>query len=112
MSNDQNRRFFQWVKSTTLDKFIRKINQLHTAAYELAEEHYAQAMYIVLDKPVAAKVKAKADEIRTSWDNINDVTIDLTVSSEKEFKEFIRDNLKTMTKEKMIAIILMEGEKI
>lgn len=109
---DKQRRFFQWIKSTTLEKFWKKLNQMHTDAYMLAEKHYDEAMSIVLDRPQAAKVKAKADEIRTTWDNINDVTIDLTVHSEDEFKAFIRDNLKVMKKEKMISIILMESEKL
>lgn len=108
MSQDQKRRFFQWIKSTTFEKFWKKLNQMHTDAYQLAEEHYAQAMYIVLDKPQAAKVKAKADEIRTSWDGINDIVIDLSIHSETEFKAFIRDNLRVMTKDKMIELIMKE----
>jgi hypothetical protein len=107
---DQKRRFFQWIKSTTVEKFWKKLNQMHTDAYMLAEEHYRQAMYIELEPRLAAAVKAKADEIRTSWDDINDVVIDLTVHSESEFAAFIRDNLKVMTKDKMIELIMKESK--
>jgi len=78
MTHDDKRRYFQRLKSLSTDKFWQSMNELHTRAYAKAEQHYREAMSIVLQPKQAAAVIAKAQEIREEWDGMATVTVEDT----------------------------------
>lgn len=82
MDDQQRKRIFQKVKSMTTQGFWKWMNSVHTRAYALAQKHYDEAMSIALQPKQAAAVKAKAQEIRESWDGIVTVTIEDTEAAE------------------------------
>ncbi len=82
MDEQQRRKVFQWVKSLSNAKFWSWMNFVHSRAYAKAQQHYEEAMGIVLQPKQAAAVTAKAKEIRESWDGMADITIDETEGAE------------------------------
>lgn len=83
MSDDERfRRFFQRLKSCTNERARAVMNILHTRAYAKAQEHYSQAMDIILTPKQKAAVEAKATEIRELWDGMETITIDGTETAE------------------------------
>jgi len=78
MTPDDKRRYFQRLKSMSFDRFWRAMNEMHTRAYAKAEQHYREAMGIVLQPKQAAAVIRKAQEIREQWDGMATVTVDDT----------------------------------
>ncbi|AKG36117.1 hypothetical protein [Paenibacillus durus] len=83
MNDQQRRKAFQWVKSLSNAKFWSWMNFVHSRAYAAAAQHYEEAMAIELQPKQAAAVKAKAKEIRETWDGMATITIE-----ETEGKEF------------------------
>lgn len=75
MTQDDKRRLFQRVKSMSLDYFCTWMNLLHTKAYRKAEQHYQEAMEIVLQPKQANAVIAKANEIRETWDGMREIKL-------------------------------------
>lgn len=78
MNRDTLRYHHQRIKKMSLKEFKDEQNILHTRAYELAEKHFNEAMFIVLTAKQQAEVNAKAKEIRELWDGIRSVTIETT----------------------------------
>ncbi|MNW37041.1 hypothetical protein D3C74_140720 [compost metagenome] len=58
------------------------MNFIHSRAYAKAQQHYEEAMAIVLQPKQAAAVKAKANEIRERWDGMATITMDDTEGAE------------------------------
>ncbi|KGE18469.1 EthD domain-containing protein [Paenibacillus wynnii] len=82
MTEEQRRRAFQKIKSFTNQKFWAWMNMIHSRAYAKAQQHYEEAMSIVLQPKQAAAVKAKAQEIREQWDGMATITMDDTEAAE------------------------------
>ncbi|MGP0583679.1 hypothetical protein [Paenibacillus timonensis] len=82
MNEHERRRAFQKVKSFSNDKFWVWMNAMHSQAYFKAEQHYQEAMSIVLQPKQAAAVIAKAQEIREKWDGMTTIMIDDTEAAE------------------------------
>jgi hypothetical protein len=82
MNEQQRRRAFQKVKSFSNDKFWGWMNFIHSRAYAKAQQHYEEAMSIVLQPKQAAAVSAKAKEIRETWDGMATITMDDTEAAE------------------------------
>lgn len=78
MSRKEKRAFYQAVKKASFREFWQAMDELHTRAYQLAEQHYQEAMDIVLQPRQKAAVVAKAQEIRELWDGIREVTVNAT----------------------------------
>jgi len=78
MSRKEKRAFYQAVKKASFREFWQAMDELHTRAYQLAEQHYQEAMDIVLQPRQKAAVMEKAQEIRELWDGIREVTVDAT----------------------------------
>lgn len=82
MTETERRRHFQRIKSLSNEKFWKYMNVLHTRAYTKAENHYQEAMDIVLTPKQKAAVVAKANEIRELWDGMPSITLDATEDAE------------------------------
>lgn len=82
MSRQDKRAFYQQMKKAGYREFWALMNEFHTRAYRLAEQHYDEAMSIVLTPKQKAAVQAKAQEIRELWDGIREVTTDVTGTEE------------------------------
>ncbi|MNC61266.1 hypothetical protein D3C75_1111980 [compost metagenome] len=82
MTDEQRRRAFQKIKSFSNDKFWAWMNFIHSRAYAKAQQHYEEAMSIVLQPKQAAAVSAKAKEIRESWDGMATITMEDTEAAE------------------------------
>lgn len=82
MNEQQRRKAFQKVKSFSNDRFWNWMNFIHSRAYAKAQQHYEEAMSIVLQPKQAAAVSAKAKEIRESWDGMATITMDDTEAAE------------------------------
>ena len=82
MTEEQRRKAFQKIKSFTNQKFWDWMNMIHSRAYAKAQQHYEEAMSIVLQPKQAAAVKAKAQEIRENWDGMATITMDDTEAAE------------------------------
>lgn len=78
MSREDKRAFYQRVRKLGYREFWQAMDELHTRAYRLAEQHYQEAMDIVLTPKKKAAVLAKAREIRELWDGVYEVTTDVT----------------------------------
>jgi hypothetical protein len=78
MSREDKRAFYQRVRKAGYREFWRIMDEFHSRAYRLAEQHYQEAMDIVLTPKKKAAVLAKAREIRELWDGIREVTVDAT----------------------------------
>ncbi|WP_209445854.1 hypothetical protein [Paenibacillus etheri] len=63
------------------DKFWKYMNVLQTRAYTKAENHYQEAMDVVLTPKQKASVVAKANEIRELWDRMPVDLLPNTVSA-------------------------------
>lgn len=72
------RKYFQHIKAMSLEQFLKEQNIVHTRSYKLAEQHYNQAMDIVLQPKQKARVLEKVETIRRVWDGIDEVTIETT----------------------------------
>ncbi|RED34693.1 hypothetical protein [Paenibacillus sp. VMFN-D1] len=82
MTEEQRRRAFQKVKTYSNNKFWSWMNFIHSRAYAKAEQHYLEAMDIVLQPKQKKAVMAKAKEIREQWDGMVTVTLEDTEGSE------------------------------
>ncbi|KGE18449.1 hypothetical protein [Paenibacillus wynnii] len=82
MTEEQRRRAFQKVKSMSNKIFWEWMNMIHSRAYAKAQQHYEEAMSIVLQPKQAAAVKAKAQEIREHWDGMATITMNDTEAAE------------------------------
>jgi len=82
MSRQDKRAFYQQMKKAGFREFCELMNEFHTRAYRLAEQHYGEAMDIVLTPKQKVAVVAKAQEIRELWDGIREVTTDVTGTEE------------------------------
>ena len=78
MSREDKRAFYQRVRKAGYREFWRIMDEFHSRAYRLAEQHYQEAMDIELTPKQKAAVMAKAQEIRELWDGIREVTVDAT----------------------------------
>jgi predicted transcriptional regulator len=72
------RRYFQQIKTMSLQNFWIEQDRIHARAYELAVKHYQEALSIVLQPKQKAAVIAKAEHICRDWDGIGAVTVDET----------------------------------
>ncbi|WP_059044000.1 hypothetical protein [Paenibacillus rubinfantis] len=75
MTEQERRRAFQKVKSMSNERFWNWMNFIHSRAYAKAAQHYEEAMAIELQPKQAAAVKAKALEIRETWDGMATITM-------------------------------------
>lgn len=82
MDEKERKRVFQRIKTFSNEKFWKWMNFIHSRAYAKAEQHYQEAMDIVLQPKQKAAVVAKAKEIRESWDGIATITLDETEGAE------------------------------
>ncbi|MFU1797350.1 hypothetical protein ACM1RC_26025 [Paenibacillus azoreducens] len=82
MTEQERRKAFQKVKSFSNDRFWSWMNYIHSRAYAKAAQHYEEAMSIVLQPKQAAAVKAKALEIRETWDGMATITMDDTEAAD------------------------------
>lgn len=82
MTEQERRRAFQKVKSMSNERFWNWMNFIHSRAYAKAAQHYEEAMGIVLQPKQAAAVKAKALEIRETWDGMSTITMDDTEAAD------------------------------
>lgn len=82
MTEEERRRAFQKVKGMSNEKFWNWMNYIHSRAYAKAEQHFEEAMGIELQPKQAARVKAKAIQIRETWDGMATITMDETEVSE------------------------------
>lgn len=82
MDEQERRRIFQRVKSMSNIKFWKWMNFVHSRAYAKAQQHFEEAMSIVLQPKQAASVVAKAKEIREKWDGMATITMDETEGAE------------------------------
>lgn len=82
MNDQQRRRAFQKIKSFLNDKFWGWMNMIHSRAYAKAQQHYEEAISIVLQPKQATAVKVKANEIREQWDGMATITMDDTEAAE------------------------------
>lgn len=71
MDENKSRRYFQRIKGLTNEQFIRQQNIILTRAYEAAERHYQEAMFIELPPRYRTKVLERVEIIRKDWDNIS-----------------------------------------
>ncbi|MNI98695.1 hypothetical protein D3C73_1575890 [compost metagenome] len=55
---------------------------IHSRAYAKAQQHYEEAMSIVLQPKQANAVSAKAKEIRETWDGMATITMEDTEAAE------------------------------
>ncbi len=78
MSREDKRAFYQRVRKAGYREFWRIMDEFHSRAYRLAEQHYQEAMDIELTPKQKAAVVARAEKIRTEWDGIYEVTTDAT----------------------------------
>ena len=78
MSRADKRAFYQRVRKAGWREFWRIMDEFHARAYCLAEQHYQEAMDIVLQPRQKAAVIGKARQIREQWDGIYEVTTDAT----------------------------------
>ena len=78
MDEHEKKRKFQWVKTLTNKHFWEWMDDMHSAAYGLAQKHYFEAMSVVLPPRYRNAVLVQADKIREQWDNITSVTVDDT----------------------------------
>ena len=67
------RKFFQRIKSTSLDNFVDLLNRMHSKAYALAQREYREAMFIVLQPKQIRMVEDKLQYIRGVYDGHNTV---------------------------------------
>jgi hypothetical protein len=82
MSRAEKRAFYQRVRKLGYREFWQAMDELHTRAYQLAEQHYQEAMDIVLTPRQKAAVVAKAEEIRELWDGVFEISVDATADVE------------------------------
>ncbi|NOV04742.1 hypothetical protein [Paenibacillus planticolens] len=84
------RKFWQRMKGLNFEHFCDAMNELHTRAYELAQQHMTEAMSCQprISANMIAAVKEKAVQIREEWDDCREI---LTVEStlEKLLEEII-----------------------
>lgn len=78
MNREQLRDELKRMKKMDLAQFRREMNTIHTRAYELAQKHYHEAMYICLTPKQQQEVIAKAGQIREEWDHIREITVEDT----------------------------------
>jgi hypothetical protein len=78
MSRADKRAFYQLVRKAGYREFWKLMDDFHARAYRLAEQHYQEAMDIVLQPRQKTAVIAKAREIRELWDGIFEITVDAT----------------------------------
>lgn len=82
MTEEQRRRAFQKVKNYSNNKFWSWMNFIHSRAYAKTEQHYLEAMDIILQPKQKKAVMAKAKEIREQWDGMATVTLEDTEGAE------------------------------
>lgn len=75
LNREEVRSELKRLKKMSLPEFRREQNRIHTRAYELAEKHFDEAMFICLTPKQTEAVKAKVKEIREEWDGIGEITI-------------------------------------
>jgi hypothetical protein len=73
----------QRMQRATDQQFWDEMNQIHSAAYFKAVQHYQEAAAIVLPPRYQKQLDAKAIEIRETWDGIREITMDKTEASER-----------------------------
>jgi len=78
MSREDKRAFYQQVRKLGYREFWHLMDEFHARAYRLAEQHYQEAMDIVLQPRQKAAVVAKAREIRELWDGVFEISVDAT----------------------------------
>jgi hypothetical protein len=76
MENLKLRKYFQWVKQLSFERFKDEMNYAHSRAYYLGQKHLIEAMEMHprISKPMVNQVIAKAEEIRELWDGLEEVT--------------------------------------
>ncbi|MFB9324241.1 hypothetical protein [Cryptosporangium minutisporangium] len=80
MDEREQARIFQRVKSLTTPNFIAYMNHHKTEAYGLGITHMEEAMscHKRISRPMIEEVLKKAEQIRTEWDDIEEITVDTT----------------------------------
>lgn len=68
------RRFFQQMKSMTLEQFWKYMTIIHSNAYSLGAKHMIEAMEMhpKIYKPTVEQVIIKANQIREEWDEVKE----------------------------------------
>lgn len=76
MNETKLRKYFQWVKQLSFERFKDEMNYAHTRAYYLGQKHLVEAMEMHprISKPMVTQVMNKANEIRELWDGLEEVT--------------------------------------
>lgn len=70
------RRHFQRVKSLSQSHFEQYMNLVLSRAYEKAEQHYEEALYIALPPKLQEAVRSQVEKIRVDWDGITVMDIE------------------------------------
>lgn len=75
MNETKLRKYFQWIKTLSFERFKDEMNYAHTRAYYLGQKHLVEAMEIHprISKPMINQVMGKASEIRELWDGLEEV---------------------------------------
>jgi len=76
----EQKRFFQRIKSMSHEQFWEAMNVLHNRAYAAAERQYGEAMDIELQPKQKARVLDRVVHIREHWDSMRTVTTSNTVA--------------------------------
>jgi phosphoribosylaminoimidazole carboxylase (NCAIR synthetase) len=104
MSSDDFRRFFQEVKRMTLEQFTKKMNVMHSNAFDSCYRRMKEALYIALDKKDREEVLKKFEMIVKEWDGIKEIVVDLQAISEADFIEVVKEN-RRIGYDRMIQIV-------
>lgn len=90
MKEIDRRKAFQRVKGMTTQQFWEWMNWLHSKAYAKGVQHMEEAMscHPRISQTMVSEVLEKAEEIRTSWDGMNTVTIEQT--EDVDFSQVIK----------------------
>lgn len=78
LNRKQVRKTLKDLKKLSPRELRDEMNTIHTRAYELAEKHYQEALFIITTPKVQQAVIEKAKEIREKWDGIREITIETT----------------------------------
>jgi hypothetical protein len=81
MEDIQRRKMRQRMQSCSDKQFWEYMNAIHFGAYKAGQKHLLEAMacHPRISKPMIEQVEAKALEIRTEWDGMNEVVIEVSV---------------------------------
>lgn len=109
-TNDDFRKFFQEVKRMTLHQFTRKMNMMHSNAWNKCYDQHSEAMDIALQPKQRDAVREKFKMIVTEWDGLKEITLDLQSISETDFMDVVKEN-RRLGYARMMELISEEWKK-